>query len=73
MLGEIALYCFIVLMLTGMFLTFFYVPDAKEVIYHGPYAPLAGQRMSRAYESVLGLSFEVRAAWCSGRSTTGRR
>ena len=61
MLGEIALYCFIVLILTGVFLTFFYVPDAKEVIYHGSYAPLRGQSMSRAYDSVIKLSFDVRA------------
>src|SRR5580765_5512659 len=61
MLGEIALYCFVILILTGVFLTFFYVPDAKEVVYHGPYAPLRGQTISRAYDSVLRLSFEVRA------------
>jgi ubiquinol-cytochrome c reductase cytochrome b subunit len=61
MLGEIALYCFIILILTGVFLTFFYVPDAKEVIYHGSYAPLRGQSMSRAYDSVIKLSFDVRA------------
>ena len=61
MLGEIALYCFIILVLTGIFLTFFYVPDSKEVVYHGAYAPLRGQEMSRAYESVVKLSFEVRA------------
>ncbi len=61
MLGEIALYCFVILVITGVFLSFFFVPDAKEVVYHGPYAPLRGQEMSRAYESILRLSFEVRA------------
>jgi ubiquinol-cytochrome c reductase cytochrome b subunit len=61
MLGEIALYCFVILVVTGVFLTFFYVPDQKEVIYHGGYAPLAGQEMSRAYQSVLRLSFDVRS------------
>jgi ubiquinol-cytochrome c reductase cytochrome b subunit len=61
MLGEIALYCFIILVVTGIFLTFFYVPDSKEVVYHGAYAPLRGQEMSRAYESVVKLSFEVRS------------
>ena len=61
MLGEIALYCFVILVITGVFLTFFYVPDQKEVVYHGHYLPLAGQQMSRAYESVLRLSFDVRA------------
>src|SRR5919204_289533 len=61
MLGEIALYCFIILVVTGVFLTFFYVPDQKEIVYHGHYAPLAGQEVSRAYGSVLRLSFDVRS------------
>src|SRR5919198_113127 len=61
MLGEIALYCFIILVVTGVFLTFFYVPDQKEVVYNGHYAPLAGQEVSRAYGSVLRLSFDVRS------------
>jgi ubiquinol-cytochrome c reductase cytochrome b subunit len=61
MLGEIALYCFIILVLTGTFLAFFYVPDQRTVVYNGPYAPLFGQHISGAYRSVLKLSFEVRA------------
>src|SRR5438309_9433739 len=61
MLGEIALYCFIILVLTGTFLAFFYVPDQHELVYHGPYTPLFGQHVSGAYRSVLKLSFEVRA------------
>ena len=61
MLGEIALYCFIILVLTGTLLAFFYVPDIKTVTYHGPYRALDGQAISRAYGSVLRLSFEVRA------------
>ena len=61
MLGEIALYCFIILVATGIFLAFFFIPDTKEVVYHGSYRPLDGQQMSRAYESVIRLSFDVRA------------
>jgi ubiquinol-cytochrome c reductase cytochrome b subunit len=61
MLGEVALYCFVVLVLTGTFLAFFYVPDMEEVVYSGAYEPIRGQSVSRAYESVLRLSFEVRA------------
>jgi len=61
MLGEIALYCFVVLVLTGVYLTFFFVPSTKEVVYHGTYAPLRGVKMSQAYESVVHLSFDVRA------------
>jgi ubiquinol-cytochrome c reductase cytochrome b subunit len=61
MLGEVALYCFVVLLLTGVFLTFFFEPSTKEVVYHGGYAPLRGVRMSEAYASTVRLSFDVRA------------
>ncbi|HEX6498453.1 MAG TPA: cytochrome bc complex cytochrome b subunit [Micromonosporaceae bacterium] len=60
LLGEIALYSFIVLLLTGTFLTFFFDPSSNEVIYNGSYAPLRGIRMSAAYASTLDLSFDVR-------------
>lgn len=59
--GEVALFCLVVLVLTGVFLTLFYVPDATLVTYDGPYVPLHGARVSAAYRSVLELSFEVQA------------
>jgi ubiquinol-cytochrome c reductase cytochrome b subunit len=61
MLGEIALYSFVVLVATGIFLTFFYEPSSTQVVYHGGYQPLQGLPMSRAYESVVDLSFSVPA------------
>jgi ubiquinol-cytochrome c reductase cytochrome b subunit len=61
MLGEIALYAFVVLVLTGVFLTFFFDPSVAETVYQGSYEPLRGVRVSEAYRSVLDLSFEVRA------------
>ncbi len=61
LLGEIALFALVVLIFTGTFLTFFYTPSVQEVVYHGPYAPLQGAEVSAAYNSVLRLSFEVRA------------
>src|ERR1700761_1381232 len=51
MLGEIALYSFVVLMATGVFLALYFVPSTNEVIYHGPYKPLDGQWVSEAYRS----------------------
>lgn len=60
MLGEIALYAFIVLLISGVFLTFYFVPSAHEVTYTGKYVPLVGQRMSEAYKSAVDLSFQVR-------------
>ena len=61
LLGEIALFCFVILVATGTFLTLFYRPDAAQVVYQGPYAPLQGREVSAAYESVMRISFEVRA------------
>ena len=60
MLGEIALYSFIVLLLTGTFLTFFFDPSMARVDYQGSYVPLRGVSMSRAYASSLHISFDVR-------------
>jgi len=60
MLGEVALYSFLVLLLSGTFLTFFFQPSMTEVIYDGAYAPLKGAHMSIAYASSLDITFEVR-------------
>jgi len=60
LLGEIALYSFIILLLTGTFLTFWYKPSMGEIPYDGSYAPLKGVMMSEAYASSLELSFDVR-------------
>ncbi len=61
MLGELALYSFILLILTGTFLAFFYVASPDQTVYRGPYMPMQGRSVSLAYNSVLRLSFEVRA------------
>src|SRR3954469_5059139 len=60
LLGEIALYSFVVLLLSGTYLTFFFDASMREVVYDGSYAPLRGVTMSAAYDSTLGLSFDVR-------------
>jgi ubiquinol-cytochrome c reductase cytochrome b subunit len=60
LLGEIALYSFIILLLTGTFLTFWFQPSMTEVTYHGAYHNLNGVRMSEAYASTLNISFDVR-------------
>ncbi|MEA2827709.1 MAG: ubiquinol-cytochrome c reductase cytochrome b subunit [Actinomycetota bacterium] len=61
MIGEVALYCLVVLILTGIYLTFFFTPSARTVVYDGSYAPLRGLEMSEAYRSTVRLSFDVRA------------
>ncbi|RDI49941.1 cytochrome bc1 complex cytochrome b subunit [Nocardia mexicana] len=60
LLGEIALYSFIVLLLSGVYLTLFFDPSMTEVVYNGAYQPLRGVTMSRAFESALNITFEVR-------------
>ncbi|SDK81476.1 ubiquinol-cytochrome c reductase cytochrome b subunit [Actinopolyspora mzabensis] len=60
LLGEIALYTFILLLLTGTYLAFFFDPSMAEVTYQGVFTDLRGVEMSRAYESALDISFEVR-------------
>ena len=58
-LGEIALYCFIILIVTGVLMTFWFRASQAQVIYTGSYAPLHGVQMSDAYASVLQMSFDV--------------
>jgi ubiquinol-cytochrome c reductase cytochrome b subunit len=60
MLGEIALYSFVILILTGTFLSFFFDPSMGDVRYNGSYVPLRGVEMSRAFASTLNISFDVR-------------
>ncbi|MEY8577357.1 cytochrome bc complex cytochrome b subunit [Corynebacteriaceae bacterium 6-324] len=60
MLGEVALYSFLILLLTGVYLALFFDPSITKVIYDGAYTPLNGVEMSRAYATALDISFEVR-------------
>jgi len=60
MLGEICLYTFLIIILTGVYLTLFFEPSMAEVEYNGSYEPLNGILMTRAYESTLEISFDVR-------------
>jgi ubiquinol-cytochrome c reductase cytochrome b subunit len=60
LLGEIALYSFIILLLTGTFLTLFFQPSMTTVVYHGSYTHLDGVKMSQSYASTLNISFDVR-------------
>jgi quinol---cytochrome-c reductase cytochrome b subunit len=61
LLGEAALYAFVVLIATGIYLTLFFDPSTAKTVYHGPYTPLDGQSMSDAYKSVVDLSFSYKA------------
>jgi ubiquinol-cytochrome c reductase cytochrome b subunit len=61
MIGELALYSFTILVLTGVYLTFFFHASPTEVVYDGSYVPLRGLPMSEAYRSTIEISFDVRA------------
>jgi len=74
MLGEVAMYCFIFIIASGTYLTFFFHPSDARVVYNGTAIPsLRGRTMSDAYASVLKLSFETQAGlvirqahhWCA--------
>jgi ubiquinol-cytochrome c reductase cytochrome b subunit len=60
MLGEVALWSFVILLLTGTYLALFFKPSMAPVVYHGSYAKLGGITMSQAYQSTLNISFDVR-------------
>src|SRR6201999_882263 len=60
MLGEICLYSFVIIILTGVYLTLFFHPSMQDVTYTGPYVPLQGIQMSEAFDSTMHISFEVR-------------
>lgn len=59
--GAVSAACLAVLVVTGIFLLFYYNPSSDQVAYHGTYTPLQGVQMSKALNSTLHISFEVRA------------
>ncbi len=60
MLGEIALWSFVILLLTGVFLTLWFNPSMGEIEYHGSYDELRGVHLSEAFASTMHISFDVR-------------
>ena len=60
MLGEIALWSFVVVFLSGTFLTFFFQASMVETHYTGAYPPMRGIEMTAAFESALRISFDIR-------------
>jgi len=60
MLGEIAMFSLVIVLVTGVFLTFWFVPSSHQVLYNGSYVPLKGIEMSEAFKSTVDISFDVR-------------
>jgi ubiquinol-cytochrome c reductase cytochrome b subunit len=61
MLGELAMYCLILLIISGVYLGFYFDPSDTIVTYHGPYLPMHGVQMNSAYQSILYIDLQVRA------------
>ncbi len=61
LLGEVALYSFVVLVATGIYLTLFFKPSLAPVVYHGDYLPLKGRELSEAYQSTVDISLRIKA------------
>ncbi|MEA2305540.1 MAG: ubiquinol-cytochrome c reductase cytochrome b subunit [Solirubrobacteraceae bacterium] len=61
LLGELALYAFVILVATGTYLALFFEPSTTQLVYHGAYGPLHGVQMSGAYASALDISYGVPA------------
>jgi ubiquinol-cytochrome c reductase cytochrome b subunit len=61
LLGEVALYAFVMLIATGTYLAVFFVPSHGETVYHGSYAPLQGATGSEAYMSTVRISYDIPA------------
>ncbi|GGK52223.1 hypothetical protein Ppa06_06940 [Planomonospora parontospora subsp. parontospora] len=59
LLGEMLLCCFVIVLISGGFLAFFYTPSGEVIPYGGAYEPLRGVPMSAAYHSILDIGFEV--------------
>lgn len=60
MLGEVAMYSMVICLITGTFLTFWFIPSVGPVEYEGSFVPLKGVTMSEAYASTLDISFDIR-------------
>lgn len=60
LIGEIALWSFVVLLITGVFLTLWFKPSMAEVEYNGSYQLMRGMMMSQAFESTINISMDIR-------------
>ncbi|WP_458189642.1 cytochrome b [Haladaptatus sp. NG-WS-4] len=59
LLGEVALFSFFVLVITGVFLGFFFEPSTTEVTYDGSVAQYQGQDLPAAFVSVLHITYDI--------------
>lgn len=60
MIGEIAMYSMVICLITGVFLTMWFIPSMAHTVYDGDYEPLRGIGLSEAYDSSLAISFDIK-------------
>ena len=63
LLGEIAMFAFMVLVATGIYLAFAYEASNETVEYRGSYEPMVGVDVSRSYASVMDITFDRPGGW----------
>jgi len=59
LLGEVALFCFGILVATGTFLAFFYEPSTTAAEYTGSVVQYQGEELPAAFTSVLYITYDV--------------
>jgi ubiquinol-cytochrome c reductase cytochrome b subunit len=59
LLGEVAVFSLVILVLTGTFLTFFYRPNVEMITYTGSNPVFNGRTLPAAFESIVRLSSDV--------------
>lgn len=59
LLGEVALFCFGLLVASGTFLGFFYEPSTTATQYQGSVMQYQGEEMPAAFVSVLQITYDV--------------
>ena len=59
LLGEVALFCFLLLVLTGVFLGFFFEPSTSQVEYQGSVVAYQNEEVPESFASVLHITYDV--------------
>lgn len=57
--GVVTLACLAVIIVTGLWLMFFYTPSGDPTTYDGGYAPLHGVEVSQAFASTMRITFDI--------------
>lgn len=59
LLGEVAIFSFVIVVLSGIFLGTFYEPSSADVAYQGAVSQFQGEQMPAAFVSVLNITYGI--------------